>query len=56
MILKFDGYEDIKFTWPKISDMVLVEEIPNLKRESNDNTINFDKKEDVEDWKKKIFI
>ena len=39
--LKFDGLEDIKFTWPKIPDMVLVEEIPSLKMESNNN-INFD--------------
>lgn len=46
--LKFDGSEDIKFTWPKSPDMVLVEEIPSIKKESNNNSINFEinKRED----------
>ena len=46
--LKFDRSEDIKFTWPKSPDMVLVEEIPSIKKESNNNSINFEinKRED----------
>ena len=49
--LKFDGSEDIKFMWPKIPNMILIEEIPSLKKETNNNiNFDFDNKEDIEDF------
>ena len=49
--LKKDGSEDVIFNWPKLPDMVLIEDLPSLKKENtfNDLNLNSEDSEDNED-------
>jgi hypothetical protein len=51
--LNLDGSEDYLFKWPKMPDMVLVEDLPSLKKKKEFHTMNIDfnepsEKEEIE--------
>lgn len=39
--LKLDGSEDISFNWPKPSDMILIEDLPSLRKNNEIKSINY---------------
>ena len=43
--LKNDASEDIIFQWPKTPDMILIEDIPQIKNENNFNGLNLNNEE-----------
>lgn len=39
--LKLDGSEDFSFNWPKPQDMILIEDLPSLRKNNEINNINY---------------
>ena len=54
--LKLNGSEDLAFNWPKQSDMILIEDLPSLKKNNEINSFNYnfikndESEEEIEDY------
>ena len=54
--LSNDGFEDIIFQQPKTPDMILIEDIPQLKNENNFNVLNLNTEEQENDLVEDILL
>ena len=54
--LKNDASEDIIFQWPKTPEMILIEDIPQIKNENNFNGLNLNTEEYENDSEEDILF